>query len=449
MTMSQHAGSVDPRLGILPDDKASIEQGVPVVEGTIPARQLVSLAADAGKHPWVIFDPGLENTADCESAITFVDGEAGILLHRGYPIEELIDRPFLDVAYLLIRGELPGRQASGEWAADVSAADLPEAVKELADNVPTTAHPMSALLATWALTGAYFDDSHELVDADRELPKILGRFGHVAGLVVSGRRDGSAGGPSDASGYGARILTSINADLDRDPRLIDAINSLLVLHADHEQNCSTHVVRAVASSKMGPYAAISAGIAALAGPLHGGANEAAVRMLHEIGDPSSVPDFISKVKLGERRLMGFGHRVYKTYDPRARLVREVSKQVFEAVGQSRLIETAEALERAALEDDYFKERRLFPNVDFYSGLVYEAVGVPSSASTVIFAAARVAGWLAQWQEMSRDPKGRIIRPRQIYRGSPRRPVMPPGDRDTAKTGKCVSPRVDNAGACDN
>jgi citrate synthase len=370
----------------------------------------------------VSYDPAFMNTASCRSAITYIDGDHGILRYRGYPIEELAGQvPFLDVAYLLIHGDLPAPESSRAWAADVSAnIDLPPEVVRLVTTFPTDAHPMAVLLSAWSALGAYRPKARAVDDPGvrvSELPRFLGSIVALAGVIFrhhTGRAPTASSTPPED--LGGRLFGELFPERAPERALVKALDIMLVLQADHEQNCSTNAVRAVGSSRVDPYSATAAGIAALFGPLHGGANEAVIRMLHDVGDVSHVPAYIDSVRRGERRLMGFGHRVYKSYDPRARIIKETADQVFEVTGTNPLLDVAVAIERHALADPYFIERRLYPNVDFYSGLIYEAMGIPLDTHTLMFAVARMSGWVAQWVEMIADPEQKIARPRQLYTG---------------------------------
>jgi citrate synthase len=407
------------------DGRTGREADLPIVDGSIRATDLLTLRdADARVDGLVSYDPAFMNTASCRSAITYIDGDAGILRYRGYPIEQLAGRiSFLDVAWLLIDGELPDETAR-EWHAAVDAGwELPPEVVRLVETFPRDAHPMAVLLAAWSALGAYRPGAKAVDDPDvrrRETPRFLGSIAALVALVFRHRTGRGTEPPAVGSGtgYAARLLASMFPDSgDReDPALVRAIDVLLVLQADHEQNASTNAVRAVGSSRVDPYSATAAGIAALYGPLHGGANEAVVRALHEIGSISNVPDYIAAVKRGEHRLMGFGHRVYKSYDPRARIIKRTAEDVFAVTGTNPLLDVALEIERVALSDRYFVERKLYPNVDFYSGLIYEAIGLPVDTYTTLFAVARMAGWVAQWLEMIVDPEQKIARPRQIYVG---------------------------------
>ena len=423
MTTSPPPEDEDPVLEIR-DTRTGRDYRLAVSRSAIRATDLATIEAPGGDAGLLSYDPAFANTASCTSAITYIDGDAGILRYRGYPIEELPGRiRFLDVACLLITGELPDAAASREWADAVQAAsDLPAGIIQLVETFPADAHPMAVLLAAWAGLGTYRGASQAADDhavRSLEVPHFLGSIAALTGVVFrhrTGRRVTiERPVPRD---YATRLYLELFPDTRGAPSaaLTDALDVLLILQADHEQNCSTNAVRAVGSSRVEPYSALAAGIAALYGPLHGGANEQVVRMLHDIGSIDRVPAYIEAVKRGERRLMGFGHRIYKSYDPRARIIKDVALRVFEVTGTNPLLEVALAIERVALADSYFVDRKLYPNVDFYSGLIYEAMGLPVDTYTTLFAVARMAGWVAQWLEAIADPEQRIARPRQIYNG---------------------------------
>jgi citrate synthase len=409
----------------LTDQRTDREYRLPITRNAIRATELAKITGPNPDDPGIMsYDPAFMNTASCISAITYVNGEKGILRYRGYPIEQLAGRvDFLDVAYLLIHGELPSATEAAGWARDVEAGSaLPAAIEQLVETFPADAHPMSVLLAAWSGLSAYRTNSRLVEDPIRreaESPAFLGAIATLVGLVFRHRtgRPLAIDAPTGMA-YATRLLAFLMParPAGADPILARALDTLLILQADHEQNCSTNAVRAVGSSHVDPYSAIAAGIAALYGPLHGGANEAVVRSLHEIGSVDRVPAYIESVKRGERKLMGFGHRVYRSYDPRARIVKEMAGRVFEVTGANPLLEVALAVESVALHDQYFIDRKLYPNVDFYSGLIYEAMGLPVDTYTTIFAVARMAGWVAQWLEAMADPEQKIARPRQIYLG---------------------------------
>jgi citrate synthase len=415
------------------DQRTNREYRLPIARNAIRAIDLAKVGGPGPDDPGIVsYDPAFMNTASCISAITYVDGEKGILRYRGYPIEQLAGRvDFLDVAYLLIHGELPSPTEAQGWAGDVEAASaLPPAIEQLVETFPADAHPMSVLLAAWSGLGAYRTSALMVEDRTRreaESPTFLGAIATLVGFVFRHRtrRPLAVDVPTGVA-YATRLLALLMPErpIGADPILAQALDTLLILQADHEQNCSTNAVRAVGSSHVDPYSALAAGIAALYGPLHGGANEAVVRALHEIGSVDRVPAYIESVKRGERKLMGFGHRVYRSYDPRARIVKETASRVFEVTGANPLLDVALAVESLALHDRYFIDRKLYPNVDFYSGLIYEAMGLPVDTYTTLFAVARMAGWVAQWLEAMADPEQKIARPRQIYVG--------PGERNLVR-----------------
>jgi citrate synthase len=399
------------------------------VDNAIRAAELGSIRThDADAEGLLSYDPAFMNTASCRSAITFIDGDRGILRYRGYPIEQLAEqRSFLDVAWLLIHGELPSPAESETWAGAVEAGDeIPPEIVDLVATFPPQTHPMTVLLAAWSALAAYRwgrKSSDDPTARDAEVPLFLGLAASLVALVFRHRTGAPLRIERVAGDFPTRLLggmfpgAAVAGQAQR-----RAIDILLILQADHEQNCSTNAVRAVGSSRVDPYSALAAGIAALFGPLHGGANEAVTRMLHEIGDSANVEAYVASVKRGERRLMGFGHRIYKSYDPRARIIKATAEEVFAETGRNRLLDVATEVERIALADSYFVERKLYPNVDFYSGLIYEAMGLPVDTYTTMFAVGRMAGWVAQWVEMITDPEQKIARPRQIYTGPGRRDV---------------------------
>src|SRR6186713_1747104 len=378
------------------------------------------------------YDPAYLNTASCRSTITYIDGDAGILRYRGYPIEQLAEEAgFLETAYLLLEGELPTDAELSRFEEDVrSHTYVHTNVQKFLEGFRYDAHPMGMLLGAVGALSTFYPDAKQIADVEgrrlqgirllAKLPTIAAFvFRHSRGLpYVLPRND------LDYIGNFVNMTFEIGGRHEPNPVLQRALEILLVLHADHEQNCSTSAVRGVGSSHVDPFSAVSAGIAALYGPLHGGANEAVLRMLDEIGEKKNIPGFIEKVKGGSGRLMGFGHRVYKSYDPRAKLIKKVAYDVFEQTGMNPKLEIALELERIALEDEYFIKRKLYPNVDFYSGLIYQAMGYPTDYFTVLFALGRMPGWLAQWEEMMKDKDQKISRPRQVYTGSDERDFVP-------------------------
>jgi len=406
------------------DNRTGTSYEVPVTDGTIPAIALRQIKTGPDDFGLMTYDPAFMNTAACRSAITFIDGDRGILRYRGYPIEQLAERSsFLDVAYLLAEGELPTSAQRSKWEHDVKYHTYvhTKMIKFL-EGFRYDAHPMGMLLGAVGAMSTFYPDAKDIQDpANRYIQRVrlMAKIPTLAAFAFRQSRGLPFEFPRndlDYIGNFVNMTFSIGGKHEPNAVLQRALEILLVLHADHEQNCSTSAVRAVGSSHVDPFSAVSAGIAALYGPLHGGANEAVLRMLDEIGTKAQIPAFIEKVKHGEGRLMGFGHRVYKSYDPRAKLIKRVADDVFAQTGLNPKLEIALELERIALEDEYFISRKLYPNVDFYSGLIYQAMGYPTDFFTVLFAIGRMPGWLAQWQEMLLDKDQKIARPRQIYTG---------------------------------
>jgi citrate synthase len=406
------------------DNRTGQSYEVPVTDGTIPAISLRQIKTGPDDFGLMTYDPAFMNTAACRSAITFIDGDQGILRYRGYPIEELAERSsFLDVAYLLAEGELPDADQKARWEHDVKYHTYvhTKMIKFL-EGFRYDAHPMGMLLGAVGAMSTFYPDAKNIADpANRYIQRVrlMAKLPPLAAFAFRQSRGLPFEFPRndlDYIGNFVNMTFSIGGRHEPNAVLQRALEILLVLHADHEQNCSTSAVRAVGSSHVDPFSAVSAGIAALYGPLHGGANEAVLRMLDQIGSKAAIPAFIEKVKNGEGRLMGFGHRVYKSYDPRAKLIKQVADDVFAQTGLNPKLEIALELERIALEDEYFISRKLYPNVDFYSGLIYQAMGYPTDFFTVLFAIGRMPGWLAQWEEMLLDKDQKIARPRQIYTG---------------------------------
>jgi citrate synthase len=416
----------------LTDNRTGKSYEVPITEGTIKATDLRQIKVADDDFGMMTYDPAFMNTAACRSAITYIDGDRGILRYRGYPIEQLAERAsFLEVAYLLGEGELPNKVQLAEWEDTIKFHTYVHTnITKFLEGFRYDAHPMGMLLGVVGALSTFYPDAKSIHDpANRylqrvrllaKLPTIAAfAFRHSRGLPYEFPRN-----DLDYIGNFVNMTFSIGGRHQPNKVLQRALEILLILHADHEQNCSTSAVRAVGSSHVDPFSAVSAGIAALYGPLHGGANEAVLQMLDEIGDKKKIPEFIAKVKGGSDRLMGFGHRVYKSYDPRAKLIKKVADDVFAQTGLNPKLEIALELERIALEDEYFVKRKLYPNVDFYSGLIYQAMGYPTDYFTVLFAIGRAPGWLAQWEEMLLDKDQKIARPRQIYVGSGERPYLP-------------------------
>jgi citrate synthase len=383
------------------------------------------------------YDPGYTNTASCKSSITFIDGERGILRYRGYPIEELAgSRSFLEVAYLLLEGELPDGEELQEWTWQVTHHTIiHEKIKRFMDGFRYDAHPMGMLVSTVAALSTFYPESRNIQDPDnryKQIVRLIAKMPTIAAFAYRYSAGMPYAYPDNSLSYTGNFLNMMyratESRYEPDPLLERALDVLFVLHADHEQNCSTSTMRAVGSAHADPYVAVAAACAALYGPLHGGANERVLRMLEEIGNVDQVPRYIERVKAGEFRLMGFGHRVYKNYDPRAKILRELAEQVFEITGKNPLIDIAVELERIALEDDYFVSRKLYPNVDFYSGIIYQAMGFPTSMFPVLFAMGRIPGWLAHWQENLLDDEQAIARPRQLFVGPAERDYLDIADR---------------------
>jgi citrate synthase len=414
------------------DNRTGKSYELPITEGTIKATDLRQIKVAEDDFGMMTYDPAFMNTAACRSAITYIDGDKGILRYRGYPIEQLAERAtFLEVAYLLCEGELPSKGQLNKWEEEIKYHTYVHTnITKFLEGFRYDAHPMGMLLGAVGALSTFYPDAKNIHDpANRylqrvrllaKLPTIAAfAFRHSRGLPYEFPRN-----DLDYIGNFVNMTFSIGGRHQPNKVLQRALEILLILHADHEQNCSTSAVRAVGSSHVDPFSAISAGIAALYGPLHGGANEAVLQMLDEIGDKQHIPAFVDKVKSGSDRLMGFGHRVYKSYDPRAKLIKKVAYDVFEQTGLNPKLEIAIELERIALEDEYFIKRKLYPNVDFYSGLIYQAMGYPMDYFTVLFAIGRTPGWLAQWEEMLLDKDQKIARPRQVYVGSEARDFVP-------------------------
>jgi citrate synthase len=414
------------------DDRTGKQVTVPIVDGTFPSSALRELDPDLR-----LYDPAFLSTAACASAITFLDGDAGILRYRGYPIEQLAEQStYLEVAYLLLNGELPNKQQLEQWTYDVTHHTFlhDNVRKRFMEGFHYDAHPMGMFVSGVAALSTYYTDAKDIFDVDNRDKQILRLIAKTPTLAAFCHRF-SVGQPTvypdNSLSYAANFLNmmwKVGAEYEVDPTLAKALDILFILHADHEQNCGTTAMRVVGSSHADPYSACAAAAAALYGPLHGGANEQVVRMLTEIGSIDNVPAFIDSVKEGKGRLMGFGHRVYKNYDPRAKIIKRTADEVFEVTGKNPLLDIALKLEEAALQDDYFVSRKLYPNVDFYSGLIYQAMGFPIEMFTVLFAIPRTSGWLTHWVELLNDKEQKIARPRQHYIGSPLRDYVPVDER---------------------
>ncbi len=411
------------------DSRTGRSYELPIVDGAIRATDLRQIKTSDDDFGLLSYDPAFQNTASCRSAITFIDGEKGILRYRGYPIEELARRSsFLDVAWLLLNGDLPDKKESSAWSHEISQHTfVHENVKKFIDGFHHDAHPMGILVSTLAALSTFYPEAKAVHDKDvqdKQVVRLIAKMPTLAAFAYRHARGLPYAYPDDDLSYAGNFLNMMakmtEPRFSPDPILEHALDVLFILHADHEQNCSSSAMRGVASSGSDPYSAAAAAAAALYGPLHGGANEQVLNMLREIGSVDNVPGYIARVKAGELRLMGFGHRVYKNYDPRATIIKEVADQVFEVTGRNSLLDIALELERIALADDYFVTHKLYPNVDFYSGIIYQAMGFPVAMFPVLFAIGRMPGWLAHWQEGSVDPEQKISRPRQIYIGETER-----------------------------
>ena len=408
------------------DSRTGKTYTIPIAEGAIRTMDLRQIKVDEDDFGLMTYDPAFMNTASCRSAITFIDGDKGILRYRGYPIEQLAEgATFLEIGWLLRKGELPSQTEYDKWVHDITYHTyVHENIKRFLMGFRYDAHPMAMLASTVAALSSFYPEAKAIHDPEQRYISIIRLLAKVPTLAAFCYRHGKGLPfvyPDNDLSYCENFLSMIarmsESKYQASPTFVKAIEVLFILHADHEQNCSTNAVRAVGSSHVDPFSAVAAGIEALYGPLHGGANEQVLRMIEEIGHPKNVPAFIDEVKAGKgQRLMGFGHRVYKSYDPRAKIVKKLAYDVFEVTGMDKDLEIALELERIALADDYFISRKLYPNVDFYTGLIYRAMKFPTDYFTVLFAVARTAGWLAQWEEMLLDKEQKIARPRQIYTG---------------------------------
>ncbi|HSC27881.1 MAG TPA: citrate synthase [Vicinamibacterales bacterium] len=411
------------------DNRTGKQYELPIQDGAIRATDLRQIKVTPDEFGMMTYDPAFMNTAACRSRITFIDGDKGILLYRGYPIEQLAEHSnFLETAYLILFGELPTEACLQQWTRDVTLHTMLHTnIAKLMEGFRHDAHPMGMFISTVAALSTLYPDAKDIFSVESRRLQTIRLIAKVPAIAAYAYRH-SIGRPynlpdndlSYAGNFLNMLFRMTEPRYRSEPVLERALDVLFILHADHEQNCSTSAMRAIGSSQADPYSSLAGAAAALYGPLHGGANEAVLRMLTEIGSIQHVPAFIKRVKQGEGRLMGFGHRVYKSYDPRAKIIKRIADLVFEVTGRNPLLDIALELERIALEDDYFVTRRLYPNVDFYSGLIYEAIGLPVDMFPVLFAIPRTAGWIAQWEEMLTDPDQKIARPRQIYLGPARR-----------------------------
>jgi citrate synthase len=415
------------------DNRTGKSYELPITHDTIKAMDLRQIKVRPEDFGMISYDPAYNNTASCISRITYIDGDKGILRYRGYSIEELAEKStYLETAYLLLRGELPTAAQLKDWQYNVTHHTfIHESIKKFLDGFHYDAHPMGMVISTIAALSTFYNDAKDIFNEEsrrKQTYRLVGKMPTIAAFAYRHTLGMPYVYPDNDLSYPGNFLNMLFRTSETryrpNPTLERALDILFILHADHEQNCSTNTVRGVGSSHVDPYSATAAAIAALYGPLHGGANEEVVRMLHEIGSVQKVPEFIKRVKAGETKLMGFGHRVYKNYDPRARIIKRVAYEVFDLMGKNPLLEIALECERIALEDEYFVKRKLYPNVDFYTGLIYQSMGFPTTMFPVLFAIPRMSGWIAQWEELLLDAEQKIARPRQIYLGHDTRSYAP-------------------------
>jgi citrate synthase len=437
MTPASEEGIVTEQSLTVRDNRTGKDFDLAITDGTIRAADLKQISATDGDGGLATYDPGFVNTASTRSSVTFIDGDKGILEYRGYPIEQLAEQSnYLEVAYLLVNGSLPNKAEYEAWAHDVTYHTfVHENLKTFMQGFRYDAHPMGMLLASVGALSTFYPESREIFNEESralQIRRLIAKMPTLGAFAFRHAQGKPYVYPDNELSYAANFLSMLfkmsEPKYAADDRLVRALEILFILHADHEQNASTNAVRAIGSTQVDPYSAVTGGIAALYGPLHGGANEAVLKMLRRIGTVDNVPAFIEGVKNGEERLMGFGHRVYKNYDPRAKIIKKAADDVFEVTGINPLLKIAVELEKIALEDEYFVSRKLYPNVDFYSGLIYEALQFPPEMFTVLFAIPRTSGWLAQWLESLGDSDQKIARPKQIYTGARGIDYVPMGDR---------------------
>jgi citrate synthase len=415
------------------DNRTGKQYEIPIENDTIKAMDLRQIKTSDEDFGLMTYDPGFTNTASCKSRITLIDGDIGILRYRGYPIEQLAESStYLEVAYLILHGELPTTAQLKDWTWHITHHTfIHENIKKCIDGYHYDAHPMGMFIGTVGALSTFYPDAKNIFDEEarrKQVYRLIAKVATIAAFAYRHRMGLPYSYPDNELSFTGNFLNMMFKKTELtyrpNPILEKALEVLFILHADHEQNCSTNAMRSIGSSEADPYSSLAGAAAALYGPLHGGANEAVLKMLNEIGTVEKVPDYIKRVKAGEFRLMGFGHRVYKNYDPRARIIKKVAYEVFEVTGKDKLLDVALELERIALEDDYFVSRKLYPNVDFYSGIIYQAMGFPVDIFPVLFAIPRTSGWIAQWEEMLLDSEQKIVRPRQIYLGSQERDYLP-------------------------
>jgi citrate synthase len=425
------------------DNRTGKQYELPIDNGAIRAVDLRQIKTGDDDFGLITYDPAFMNTASCKSTITYIDGDKGELEYRGYPIEQLAEKStYLEVAYLLLYGELPTKEQLDAWTWNITHHTfINENVKKVLDGFHYNAHPMGMFEATVAALSTFYPEAkniHDPTSRQKQIHRLIAKVPTIAAFAYRHLTGMFYSYPDNDLSYEGNFLNMMFKTTELkykpDPVLERALSILFILHADHEQNCSTNAMRSIGSAETDPYSSLAGAAAALYGPLHGGANEAVLRMLNEIGSVDRVPDYMKRVKAGEFRLMGFGHRVYKNYDPRAKIIKQIAYEVFEVTGKDPLLDLALELERIALEDEYFIKRRLYPNVDFYSGIIYRAMRFPVDMFPVLFAIPRTSGWLAQWVEMLNDPDQKIARPRQIYLGHRTRDYVPIESRSRAGAG---------------
>jgi citrate synthase len=419
------------------DNRTGKQYELPITDGTIRANDLKKIKVDDEDPGLATYDPAFMNTAACRSRITFIDGDKGILLYRGYPIEQLAESStYLETAYLILFGELPSPKQLDEWTHQITMHTMVhENIKKFMEGFQYDAHPMGVFISTVGALSTFYTDGKQIFDKSsrrRQIHRLIAKVPTIAAYAYRHSIGRPYVYPDNDLSFTGNFLNMLfkmtELKYKPNPALERALDVLFILHADHEQNCSTSAMRSIGSSQVDPYSALAGAAAALYGPLHGGANEAVLRMLKEIGSPDNIPNFIKRVKAGEGRLMGFGHRVYKSYDPRAKIIKQTAYEVFEVTGKNPLLDIALELEKIALEDECFIKRKLYPNVDFYSGLIYQAMGFDVEMFPVLFAIARTVGWVAQWEEMLLDEDQKIARPKQIYTGAQTRDYVPMDQR---------------------
>jgi citrate synthase len=431
--MTKNGGEMSAESLTITDNRTGKQYELPIENGTIRAMDLRQIKVEEDDFGLMTYDPAFMNTASCKSRITFIDGDQGILEYRGYPIDQLAEKStYLEVAYLLLHGELPTEPQLRDWTRNITYHTfINESIKKVIDGFHYNAHPMGMFEATLGALSTFYPDAKDIFNVElrcKQIYRLIAKVPTIAAFAFRHRIGMQYAYPDNDLSYEGNFLNMMfkttELKYQPNPVLERALNVLYILHADHEQNCSTNAMRSIGSAQTDPFSALAGAAAALYGPLHGGANEMVLRMLKEIGSIDNVPDYIKRVKAGEFRLMGFGHRVYKNYDPRARIIKQVAYEVFEATGKDPMLDIALELERIALEDEYFVKRKLYPNVDFYSGIIYQAMRFPVDMFPVMFAIPRTSGWLAQWVELLEDPEQKIARPRQVYLGARGRDYVP-------------------------